>query len=469
VQPLTIDRAAIPGSAGTTVNTSTDADGTAKVTLTASTLVGDYDYTVSSNDLPTQAFTEHVAPGPPAKIVVSAPKCPTGTGTSPPCAGIDTNGDVRVGENFAALVKVQDQYGNNVDSDPSVTITRSALGTVGPQSVTFNTGGDGSHNDGTINKTLTAPTVAALGASPALDGTSYHYTVSSGALPTKTFDINVIPGPPTNLTIDTVADQANTGFLAKAKPFDVTVSSRDQYGNLSRLNQTVTLSTSGGQPPTNLGTLTSTPINFNNAATKTFLGATYSGYGNHILLTATSPGLTDGTQQIDVNLFVETRSATPGTPLNVTNTNCTDATPQVPVCTSLILNKGAKGTVTAVQGACDPFTNCLAGPTNQALLLNAIADLHNNLGAPLYTRSAPAIIQLRCDKTLCGGKATNKYPLIFQPTTGGFATAPSCPKKGQIGPNQTYCQDLVQTRRDNAGDLITYLLFLEDAKASFKP
>jgi hypothetical protein len=78
---------------------------------------------------------------------------------------------------------------------------------------------------------------------------------------------------------------------------------------------------------------------------------------------------------------------------------------------------------------------------------------------------------LRCDKTLCGGAGTNNFPLLFQETGWAptrFEEAPPCPKKGQIGQNQTFCQDYRQDNRDNAGDLIAFLLFLDDAKATFK-
>jgi len=462
-QAGTIDRAVLGDVTAGSVpfNTGDDgspSDGTITKTLTAPQKVGTYHYTVTAASLPTKSvsFDIAVVPGPPDRIAVTAPLCPV-TGDPPPCSGIESNGDVRVGRDFAALIEVQDQYANDVDSVQPVIVK---LG--GHTEVTTDTNAGGTALVG-----LTAPTVAALGATPAQDGTGYTYTASSHSL-MHDFGVNVVPGPPEKLTVDTVTDPANPGFLARNSPFNVTVSARDHYGNQTRFSQLVSLSTSGGTPASNLGSLSAASYMFANEATHTFAGVLYNGYGNNITLRAHASVLTDGTKSIDVNLYVTTKSATPGTPTTITNANCTNATPQVPVCGSLILNRGASGNVVTTQGACFPIIDCLQGTAKSTLYLDALANLTNN-GSPLYTNKQPAIMELRCDKTLCGGKSTSSYPLTFQPTNGVFTPVPSCPKKGQIGLNQTFCQDLVSTKRDNAGDLITYLLFLDDAKASFKP
>jgi hypothetical protein len=140
------------------------------------------------------------------------------------------------------------------------------------------------------------------------------------------------------------------------------------------------------------------------------------------------------------------------------------------VCANLVLSHGAVGPVTVAQGECDPFTPCLQGTQNEALLFDGLADLTDG-SRGLYTRHDPAVIVLRCDKTLCGGAGTRAFPLLYQGTSWAanrFEEAPPCPGKGRIGAGQTFCQDYRQNSRDNAGDLIAYLLFLDDAKATFK-
>ena len=125
--------------------------------------------------------------------------------------------------------------------------------------------------------------------------------------------------------------------------------------------------------------------------------------------------------------------------------------------------------MTLSQGACNPFTACLTGSQNQALLVQGIANLRDGNGNLLYSRNSPATVQLRCDKTLCGGGWANGFPIVYQDSSGGpFLTAPACPKKGTIGPSQTFCQDFTQNHRDNAGDLVAFLLFLDDTKVSFR-
>ena len=285
----------------------------------------------------------------------------------------------------------------------------------------------------------------------------------------QTQAFTVTPGPPVALTVDSVADESALGILTKNAPFDVTVTARDQYGNASPYSGAVSLATSGGIG-SGLGALTGTTTGtFTAQSSVTVPGAAYSGYGNSITLTATSAGLTPGTTSIDVSLFVTAQQATPNVSLSLTSTGCTEATPQVPVCSTFILPKGANGLVTLSQGACNPFTACLTGSQNQALLVQGLANLHDGNGNLLYSRTAPATLQLLCDRSLCGGGGVNGFPIVYQDSSGGpFQTAPACPKKGTIGPNQTFCQDFRQNHRTKSCDLVAYLLFLDDTKASFR-
>ena len=403
--------------------------------------------TASSPGLASAMADVRVRPGPPAATSVDAPTCPTAT----PDCGVD--GDVvPAGTQFAASVRVVDQFDNTVDTSQSVTVTRSATPSEPGATITA------SGSDGDFEVLL---------GSPGTPGT-YHYVVTSGSLAPVSFDITVEAGVAVAVTIDAVAPQ-NSGVLAKNQPFDVTLTTRDAFGNPAPYTGSVSLSTSGGVGPA-LGSLSAPNVTFNGTSSATATGATYDGYGNSITLHADASDLIDDSRLINVNLFATSKSGSPGQALTVALGDCQEATPEVPVCSSMILNNGAVGRVTVAQGECDPFTPCRKGPQNEALLFDGLADLTDG-AHPLYTRRAPAMIVLRCDKTLCGGSGTNAFPLLFQETGWAptrFEEAPPCPKKGQIGQGQTFCQDYRQNNRDNAGDLIAFLLFLDDAKATFK-
>ncbi len=425
------------GLGGTT--TVSAVSGTATFSGLKLTTAGTITVTASSTDLTSAAATVKVKPGPPADLVVAGPSAAVAAGGA-----------------FGVAVTVTDLYSNAVDN-PEVTVTGAVDGTVQDTKLTV---------AGSTTVDLTAPTT--LGA--------HTYTVASGTL-SETFDLTVKAAPATHLTIDSVTDQAGVGTLTKNAPFDVVITARDDFENPSPYNGTVTLATSGGTG-SGLGTLGgTTTVELTNSSTATVRGAVYSGYGNSIQLTANavpSSGSLDtpisGSTTIDVSLFATVKTGSPGQSLTLSNAACANATPGVPICSSLLLPNGANGKVTLSQSVCDPFTPCLVGQQNTALLVNGVADLRNpTTGLPLYTRTNPAAVELRCDKTLCGGAGVNSFPILFQPTgSATFAEAPPCPSKGRIGPNQDFCQDFRQNNRDNAGDLIAYVLFTEDLKTTLR-
>ena len=433
------------GLRGNTVVTASDGQATA--TGLSLITAGQLTLTATSPGLESATADVRVRPGPPAAIAVAAPTCPTAV----PACGVD--GDVvPAGTQFAAGVSVVDRFDNVVDTPQTVSVSRTATASE-PAATITTTGADGD--------------VEVLLGAPGTPG-SYHYVVTSGSLSPVSFDVTVEAGVAVVVTIDAVTPQ-NGGVLAKNQPFDVTLTARDAFGNPAQYTGSVTLSTTGGIGPA-LGSLTAPHAIFTGSSSATSVGAVYDGYGNSITLRADSADLVDDSQLVNINLFSTTRSAAPGQSIIVALGDCQDATPQVPVCSSMVLNNGAVGRVTVAQGECDPFTPCRRGTQNEALLFDGLADLTDGARA-LYTRKDPAMIVLRCDKTLCGGSGTNAFPLLFQETGWAptrFEEAPPCPKKGQIGQGQTFCQDFRQNNRDNAGDLIAYLLFLDDAKATFK-
>lgn len=138
------------------------------------------------------------------------------------------------------------------------------------------------------------------------------------------------------------------------------------------------------------------------------------------------------------------------------------ATPTEPVCADLLtpLAGGISDPAGILMslGLCDGITRC-KGSVVQTLV---------GLDASKYTRTSPATLVMKCDKTLCGGGGINKVSLLVQLQPGtAYVTAPSCPAKGTVGASQTFCVDYVQSTRDNSGDTYLYLLFTEDHKVIF--
>jgi hypothetical protein len=109
-------------------------------------------------------------------------------------------------------------------------------------------------------------------------------------------------------------------------------------------------------------------------------------------------------------------------------------------------------------------TSCLTGSQNQALVVDAVADVEG-----LYTRSHPATVKLQCDKSLCTKGSAKDYPILFQPPgSDSFVTVPVCAKRGTIGADQEFCQDVRASSCRGRGDLVTYLLFLSDLKTTYR-
>ena len=143
--------------------------------------------------------------------------------------------------------------------------------------------------------------------------------------------------------------------------------------------------------------------------------------------------------------------------------NCAEATAANPVCGVVILPKGAASAQVLLSlGACDPT---YAGCDPRGSVVQTLAGL-----AGLYTKSSPATILMRCDKSLCGTRASPRRSLMYSLLGNAplDRRRPACPKKNTIGSTQAVCVDYVQSQRDNAGDTLLYLLFTEDARVSVR-
>jgi hypothetical protein len=137
-----------------------------------------------------------------------------------------------------------------------------------------------------------------------------------------------------------------------------------------------------------------------------------------------------------------------------------------PLCGIVMLPNGITADTTAALGiaTCTSSYGCRPG----SQIVSFIADLSSASGAPLYTRTSPATIILRCDKSVCNGGGISSYTVKASTAAigGSFADVPACPAKGVVGANQTMCTDYVQSTRDNAGDLLLYWLITEDPRGT---
>lgn len=134
-----------------------------------------------------------------------------------------------------------------------------------------------------------------------------------------------------------------------------------------------------------------------------------------------------------------------------------------PVCGIINLPNGATGNVALSLGVCPSGQPCASGATVTQL----VANLNDANGAPLYTRTSPASMTIVCDKSLCGNGGVSKFNALWSlSATGDLAVVPPCPSKGVIGATQNYCTDYVSSTRDNAGDLLLVVLFLQDMRGT---
>lgn len=137
-----------------------------------------------------------------------------------------------------------------------------------------------------------------------------------------------------------------------------------------------------------------------------------------------------------------------------------------PLCGVVMLPNGITADTTAALGiaTCTTDYGCRAG----SQIVSFIADLTSASGTPLYSRTRPATVILRCDKSLCKGNGINSYTVKASAAAIGasFTDVPACPAKGVVGANQTMCTDYVQSTRDNAGDLLLYWLITEDPRGT---
>jgi hypothetical protein len=266
------------------------------------------------------------------------------------------------------------------------------------------------------------------------------------------------------LRFDTVADHAS-GFPApvKGQPFDVTVTSVDVNGVPTPVNKSTPISLS---VVTGSGTLSGTVTGSipKNSSTGTISGAVYSAFGNATVFAVSSSQLSGTTFTVDVQALLTFQATKPGKSAKLVT--CAAMTETQPTCATLLLPNGAASTQTTLtEQDCAFGFSCRAAGSVKSLLVQGFADFGD-----LYSRSAPATLIVGCDKSLCGNGGVKDFNLLAQlKNDPAPQIAPDCPSKGQISPDLStpaFCVDRVQSTRDNAGDLLLYLLFDDDLRGS---
>ena len=152
--------------------------------------------------------------------------------------------------------------------------------------------------------------------------------------------------------------------------------------------------------------------------------------------------------------------------VGIGSADCTQATTE-PECGVLILPNGFASQEGALSlGACTPDLGSPPdGCTPGSQVVQFIADLGS-----AYRPANPATLIIRCSKQLCAGKGISSYTLkVSFSASGRLAESAPCASKGvalDAAGNNTFCTDYVQSHRDNAGDVLLYLLFTHDMRGS---
>jgi hypothetical protein len=153
------------------------------------------------------------------------------------------------------------------------------------------------------------------------------------------------------------------------------------------------------------------------------------------------------------------------------DTSCATATPELPVCGIVQLPRGAGASVLLSVGLCDTtstdYAPCFEGPkkTGGAVIQTLFAQ-----PATPYSTTSPAILIVKCDKTLCGTGAIKGLTVQYSLAGNGALTdAGPCPGKNTMPTDPIThlgvpCVDYVQSTRDGSGDTHLYLLTDRDLR-----
>jgi hypothetical protein len=181
---------------------------------------------------------------------------------------------------------------------------------------------------------------------------------------------------------------------------------------------------------------------------------------------AVAPGTSSPDQAFDVLEDIRLFDSPPGAAFAAGiggEGDCTTVTVDDPVCGLVLLADGARSPQVLLSiGPCDAaYGRCTS---DRGAIVQALADLTD-----LYTKSAPATILLKCDKSLCGqGALQDTVPHYSLLGNAALEPVPACPAKSTIGAEQEVCVDYVSSTRDNAADSLFHILLDRDARVSVR-
>jgi hypothetical protein len=260
---------------------------------------------------------------------------------------------------------------------------------------------------------------------------------------------------------------ADPGLLiVQGTPFTLTVNLQDSLGNPTSFNTNTALNVTANGP----GSITPASVTMPAKQSSATFPISYSTYADNVTLTVSpaskkSGTITPGTATFDVLQAAHVSPGNPGFADGTGPDNCADVTAANPICGFVKLPNGANSDVLLTTGACGTVANC--DSAHNGTLSQVVADLGDPNNGGLYSPTNPATLILKCYRTICGQGGVNKhYAYISLGASGDLAQSPPCPAKGTIGAGENFCTDYVQSSRDNADDLLLYVLFDEDLRAS---
>lgn len=230
----------------------------------------------------------------------------------------------------------------------------------------------------------------------------------------------------------------------------------------------LTASVAGGRPA---GSVTPGSVVMPAGVNSATFSASYSAVQNGVQITAAvakakgklagvAPGTTDPFDVLKVLETFGSNNPQLTTGLGVGDANCTAVSTESE-CGTLVLSHGFSSQAGALSlGTCSSDLNCTTG----SQVVQFIAQLDT------YSSTDPALLIIRCSKQQCPGKAIKNYTLKVSFSASGplnMVAAP-CVSKGvaRDAAGNDFCTDYVSSRRDNAGDVLLYLLFTHDMRAS---
>ncbi|HXF56312.1 MAG TPA: hypothetical protein VNO34_01810 [Actinomycetota bacterium] len=222
--------------------------------------------------------------------------------------------------------------------------------------------------------------------------------------------------------------------------------------------------------------------------TEVTVGGVSHSLAENVTLCATASGLTPRCTLLNVQVEVascsgEATSCTVGGPSGATaladqNGGACETDSTHPTCVTLIFPGATEGAVTLVGlSHCKGYFGLAAGDC-LGFMVRFLADLFDDAGAPLYTRSNPWTMVVECDRTACEGGGVTKYQVsVDGDDDGSFVESPACvssthttidPSLTVVGDDGTvkpaeFCTDYVESHRDNAQDLILVIRLTSNA------